>query len=122
MVIAVILLRWAFVASAIAITAALVPAVEVSGGVLGLLLVAALFGFVNAVIGPIARLLSLPITLATFGLFAIVVNGALLALTAGLSGNLDVGGFLQTMIAAVVISLLSAIAQFMLMGRTTQPA
>jgi uncharacterized membrane protein YvlD (DUF360 family) len=53
------------------------------------------------------RLLSLPITLMTFGLFALVVNGLLLAITAGLSDYLDVGGFLQTVLAAFLISVLS---------------
>ncbi len=122
MLVALILVRWLFIASVIAMTAAIVPGVEVSGGFLGLLGVAALFGIVNAIIGPFVRLLSLPLTLITFGLFALVINGALLALTAGLSSNLEVGGFLPAVIGAFVISLISALAQFMLHGRSVQPA
>lgn len=118
----VVLLRWLFIAGALATAAALVPGVEISGGVLGLLGVAALFGIVNAVIGPVLRLLSLPLTVITVGLFALVVNGVLLALTAWLSASLDVGGFLQAVLAAVVISAVSALAQFMLYGRGPQPA
>lgn len=119
MLIALILIRWLFISSALALAAAIVPDVDISGGVLGLLGVAAIFGIVNAVIGPLVRLVSLPLTLATFGLFALVVNGVLLALTAGLSNNLEVGGFLQTVLAAFLVSLVAAIAQFMLTGPLT---
>ena len=120
MLMTLILVRWLFIASAIAMAAAILPGVEVSGGFLGLLGVAALFGIVNAIIGPVVRLLSLPLTLVTFGLFALVINGALLALTAGLSSNLEVGGLFAAIIGAFVISLISAVAQFMLHGRSAQ--
>ena len=66
--------------------------------------VALLFGLVNALIGTLLRLISLPLTLMTFGLFGLVINGVLLAITAGLTDVLDVGGFLATILAAVVIS------------------
>ena len=117
--VALILIRWLFISSALAIAAAIVPDVEITGGFLSLLGVAAIFGIVNAVIGPVAHLLSLPVTMLTFGLFALVVNGALLALTAGLSDNLEVGGFLQTVLAAFIVTLIAAVAQFMLTGHST---
>jgi putative membrane protein len=104
-----LLLAWLILAVAIGIAAALVPSVEIDGGVLSLLGVALLFGLVNALIGPLLRWISLPLTAVTFGLFALVINGALLALTAGLSDALEVGGFLGAMVAAVVISLLSGL-------------
>jgi putative membrane protein len=99
-------------AAAIALTAAVVPSVEIDGGVLPLLGVALLFGLVNALVGPLLRLIALPITVLTFGIFALVVNGALLALTAGLSDSLDVGGFLACVVAALLISLLSGLLTF----------
>jgi putative membrane protein len=120
MMVMLILIRWLFIASALTLAAAVVPDVEISGGVLGLLGVAALFGIVNAVVGPVLRLLSLPLTLVTFGLFSLVINGALLALTAGLSSNLDVGGFFAAVLGAFVISVVSAVAQFLLFGRAVQ--
>jgi putative membrane protein len=107
-----LILVWVSVAIAIAITAALVPSVDIDGGVLGLLGVAAVFGLVNALVGPVLRLISLPLTLATFGLFALVINGALLAITAGLSDALDVGGFLGVIVGAVLISIISALVGF----------
>ena len=58
-----LVLVWLVVAAAIGITAALMPSVEIEGGVFALLAVSLLFGLVNAVIGPLLRLLSLPLTL-----------------------------------------------------------
>jgi putative membrane protein len=103
-----LLIVWACLAAAFAATEALVPSVEIDGGVLGLIGVAALFGLVNAIIGPVLRLLSVPLLLVTFGLFALVVNAVLLFITAGLTDSLDVGGFFSTVVAAVLISVISA--------------
>jgi putative membrane protein len=109
-----LLIAWLVTAAAIAIAAAIVPSVDIDGGVVALLGVALLFGLVNAVLGTVLRLLTLPLNLITFGLFALVVNGALLAATAGLSDSLEVGGFLAAIIAACLISLLSTLMSFAL--------
>jgi putative membrane protein len=82
--------------------------VEVNGGIVPLLGVAALFGLVNGLLGPLLRLLSLPLLLVTFGLFALVINAALLGITAGLTDALEVGGFLSAVVAALLISTVSA--------------
>jgi putative membrane protein len=103
---------WVATAVALAVAAALIPSVDLDGGVGTLLWVALLFGLVNGLIGPLLRLISLPLTLVTFGLFGLVINGALLALTAGLSDALDVGGFLATIVAAVIISVVTAVLGF----------
>jgi len=103
---------WLVAAAAIGVAAAVVPSVEVDGGFLTLLGVALLFGLVNALVGPLLRLVSLPLTLITFGLFALVINAALLAITAGLSDSLEVGGFVAAVVAAVVISVVSAVLTF----------
>jgi putative membrane protein len=107
-----LIIVWFIVAAAIGITAALLPSVEVDGGFFALLGVAVIFGLVNALIGTVLRLVSLPLTLMTFGLFALVINGVLLAITAGLSDVLDVGGFFATIVAALVISIVTAVLLF----------
>jgi putative membrane protein len=104
---------WLSVAVAIAITAAIVPSVEIEGGILPLLGVAVVFGFVNALIGPVLRLISLPLTVVTFGLFGLVINGALLAITAGITDSLNVGGFLAVIGAAILISIISGVLMFL---------
>lgn len=113
-------LVWLVTAVAIAVAAALIPSVEIDGGVVSLLGVALVFGLVNAVIGPLLRLVSLPLTVVTLGLFGLAVNGALLAITAGLTGALDVGGVLATVLAAVVISLITVLL-LLLTARVVEP-
>lgn len=113
-------LVWLVTAVAIAVAAALIPSVEVDGGMVSLLGVALVFGLVNAVIGPLLRLVSLPLTVVTLGLFGLAVNGALLAITAGLTGALDVGGVLATVLAAVVISLITVLL-LLLTARVVEP-
>lgn len=108
-----IIIVWVVVAAAIAVTAAVVPSVEIQGGVLSLLGVAVLFGLVNALIGPVLRLLSLPLTMITLGLSGLVVNGALLGITAGLSDALDVGGLVATIVAAICISAVTSLLLFL---------
>jgi putative membrane protein len=115
---------WAVLAVAIGIAAGIVPGIEVDGGFFTLLWVSLLFGLVNAILGPILHLLSAPLTIVTLGLFALVVNGVLLAITAGLSDNLDVGGFLGTILGALVISIVTAVLGWLVgaMKPKTQPA
>ena len=112
---------WLIVAAAIAITAGLLPSVEIDGGFFSLLGVALLFGLVNALIGPLLRLISLPLTLMTFGLFSLVINAALLGITAGLSDSLDVGGFFATILAAILISVLNTVLLFITVRLVAQP-
>lgn len=110
-------IKWAVLTVAVWVAAAVVPGVHVRGGVLTYLWVALLFGLVNAVLGPILRVLALPFTLLTLGLFALVVNAVLVAITAGLSSKLDVGGFFSAFLAAIVISLVSMVANRVMPGR-----
>ena len=104
-----LLIVWFVVAAAIGLAAAVVPSVEIDGGLLSLLGLAIVFGLVNALVGTLLRLVSLPLTLMTFGLFGLVINGILLAVTAGLTDVLDVGGFFATVAAAFLISAFSAV-------------
>jgi putative membrane protein len=66
-----------------------------------------LFGVVNAVVGPILRLLSLPFVVLTLGLFLLVVNAALLGLTALLTDRLTVDGFFTALIGGLILALVS---------------
>ena len=64
-----------------------------------------LFGVVNAIVGPILRLLSLPFVVLTLGLFLLVVNAALLGLTAAISDRLTVDGFGTALIGGLILAL-----------------
>jgi putative membrane protein len=112
-----ILIRWAVLAVAIAVTTKLLSGIDVSGGFWGYVWVAALFGIINALLGPILHLLALPLTVLTLGLFALVVNAALLGITAGLSDALSVDGFWTAVVAALIITVVSAVLNHLVRGR-----
>ncbi|MBE0475942.1 MAG: phage holin family protein [Coriobacteriia bacterium] len=76
----------------------------------GTALVAAIvLAVVNATLKPIAHLVSLPVTLLTLGLFALVVNAAMLYVVAWAVPGLDLVGFWQTVLAALLISIATSV-------------
>jgi putative membrane protein len=102
------LIGWALLAVAFAVTSWLLDGMEVSGGVWGYIWVSALFGIVNAILGTILRLITLPLILLTFGLLAVLVNALMLQLTDALSSHLTIDEFWWTAIwAAIILSLVS---------------
>ena len=74
-------------------------------------MVGAILGVVNATIKPIVQLLSLPLTILTLGLFALVVNGLLFwlvsAISSGLGAPFHVDGFWAGFWGAIVVSIVS---------------
>jgi putative membrane protein len=110
LVLAFLLIRWAVLAGAFAVTTWLLSGMDVSGGFWGYLWVSALFGIVNAIIGTILRILTLPLTLLTLGLFSIVVNALMLELTDALTSHLTIDEFWWTAIwAAIILAIVSVI-------------
>ncbi len=76
--------------------------------------VALLFAVVNTVLGPVVRLLSLPFVVLTLGLFLLVINAALLGLTAAVSDRLQVEGFFAAVVGGFLIAVFSWIAELVL--------
>ncbi|MGI0542031.1 phage holin family protein [Corynebacterium aquatimens] len=83
---------------------AIVPGVEVNGGVGSFIWVALVFMFVNAVISPILHTLSLPLKIVTFGIFSLLVNTLLFSITGWLSG-LNISGFWAAFFGAIVMTI-----------------
>jgi putative membrane protein len=81
--------------------------------VLTLLIVAAIFGIVNAVVKPVAKLLSLPFIILTLGLLIFVINALMLLLTSWITGKLDVqfhvDGFVAALLGSLVITLVGVL-------------
>jgi putative membrane protein len=100
-------------AAALWVATRLVPGVIYAGGWLPFLGVALVFGVINAVIRPIAKLLTFPLIIVTLGLFALVVNGLMLWLTSALAARLGLGftvsGFWAAFWGALVVSIVSTI-------------
>lgn len=67
--------------------------------------IALIFAVVNAIIGPILRLLSLPFVLLTLGLFLLVINAALLGITAAITDRLQVDGFGSALVGGLLLAV-----------------
>ncbi|TDW89429.1 putative membrane protein [Kribbella pratensis] len=81
--------------------------------VLTLLIVAAIFGVVNAIVKPVVKVLSFPLLILTLGLLTFVINAAMLLLTSWITGKLDVqfhvDGFWSALFGALIISVVGMI-------------
>ncbi|HEX7011736.1 MAG TPA: phage holin family protein [Steroidobacteraceae bacterium] len=103
------ILRIAIVAVGLWLAAQIFSGLHFSGP--GSLIAAALLlGIVNAVVRPIAVVLTLPLTLLTLGLFLLVVNAAMLGLVALLLGGFQISGFWTAVGASLVVSVTSWVA------------
>ena len=94
-------------ALALAAAAWLIDGITLSGGFFSILLVALVFGVLNAILKPILLFLSLPFLVLTLGLFALVVNAVMLMLTAGIFPYFDVAGFGTAVLGSIVISIVT---------------
>lgn len=111
-------------AAALWLAAAWVRGIDIEGWP-SLLGAAAIFGVVNALIKPVAQLLGCPITCLTLGIFALVINAAMLALTAWIAGlfdlNVEIDGFWAAFLGALLVSFVSALLSAFL-GRSLSRA
>lgn len=93
---------------ALYVTDYLVPGIKIVGFP-ALLVSAIVFGFVNTFIKPIVQLVALPITILTLGIFALVINAAMLGLAAFVVPQFHINDFLSALIGAIILSLTSSI-------------
>ena len=96
-------------AAALWVAARFVPGIDLVADVWQILLIALVFGLINTFLKPILKVLSFPVIILTLGLFAIIVNVILLAITAWLMEGLTIDGFLPALLGSIVISIVSAI-------------
>jgi len=111
-----LLIRWLALAAAFAITAWLLSGIDVSGGFGTYLWLALLFGIVNAVIGTILRLITLPLRVITLGLFSIVINAFLLEILDWISDRFTIDHFFWTAIWGAIILSIVAVVLDLLVG------
>ena len=102
--------------NALALSAAawLVTGIELTGDFGDVLIVALVFGLLNALVKPVLVFLSFPVILLTLGLFAFVLNGVMLLVTANLTDNLSVSGLWAAILGSLVVSVVSALLGGML--------
>jgi putative membrane protein len=101
-----LLFRWALNAFALWLTSAVVGGISVSGP-LPLFFAALVLGILNAVIRPLLLILTLPINLLSLGLFTLVINGAMLELTASVVTGFHVATFWSAVVGALLLSIFS---------------
>lgn len=118
-----LLVRILINALALWLAAILVPGIH-AGSFWSILAIALVFGFVNALIRPVLKLLSCPVILLTLGLFTLVINALMLMLTAwlgsGLGIDFKVDGFLAAFVGALLISIVSTLLSWVLVPPETE--
>lgn len=117
------IIRTVITAISLWVAVVLIPGISYEGAWWGLLLVAIVFGVINALVRPVLVLLSCPLIVLTLGLFIFILNAFLLWLTGQVSGALGldfrVTGFFSAILGAIIVGLVST-ALNLLVG--TKPA
>jgi putative membrane protein len=117
-------LVWVVVnALALAVATWLLDGIELTGSgtedrVITLVLVALIFGVINAVVAPVVKLLSLPFIILTLGLFLLVINAAMLLFTSWIAEQFELGfhvaGFWTAVIGAIIVTVATWILEAVL--------
>lgn len=103
-----IILRWVTSALALYIVAKLLPGIHLSD--FGSALIAVLIiGLVNALIKPILFLLTLPVTILTFGLFTFILNALMLMLASAITPGFKLDGFGTALLGSILLSIVTTI-------------
>lgn len=106
-----LILHWVLSAACLLLVARFVRGISVSG--FGTALFAALLvGLVNGTLGWLLKIVTLPLTVITFGLFWFVINALMLKLVAAMISGFEVKGFLPALIGAFILSLLNMVIRW----------
>ena len=73
------------------------------------LLAALVIGLINATLGLLLKILTLPLTIITFGLFLLVVNALMLRLASSVVPGFEVTGFGPALLAAIILALINTV-------------
>jgi putative membrane protein len=109
-----LLLRWMLNALALLAIAYVAPSVDMLQGfavegfeaaVVAVLILSVL----NLTVRPILKLLAMPVSCLTFGLFSLVINALMMLLTSELVDGFDVGGFWNAVLVSIIYAVVSAL-------------
>lgn len=104
-----IILHWLVLAAAVFASAYFVPGISVAS-VVTALIVAACLAFINLTIKPIIGVLTLPITIITFGLFSLILNGAFFYFVSTFVSGFSVANFKAAFLGALIVSFINWVA------------
>src|SRR5215831_13621087 len=103
-----LIVNWILSAVALIIVEHIVPGFQVRN--FGTALIAALvIGLINSTLGLLLKILTLPLTIVTFGLFLFIINAFVLRITSGLVSGFHVEGFGAALVGAIVLALVTTI-------------
>lgn len=108
-----LIIRWFSVAVGFVVAARFVPGVHVDGFMTAIIL-AAVWGILGLIVRPILVILTLPVTILSFGLFIFVINAALFAWLGGVIQGFEVDGFAAALLGSLVMSLTSTVVHGLL--------
>lgn len=108
-------LRWFITAIAVLFVAHLLPGITVTS-LPGLILAALILGILNAFLRPLMVILTLPLTIFTFGLFIFIINGIILYLTSLIVHGFDIANIWIAILASILISIVSGIINWLARG------
>lgn len=123
-----ILMRWIITSVSLFVAAWLVPGIRVEGNAWIIFAVmAAVLGFVNAIVRPVLKLLSCPLIILTLGLFVLVINGITLRLASAIAVKwFHVGFYVHDFWAAfwgaLIVSIVSVVLSFLVREAETDTA
>lgn len=107
------IIRMVITAIALWAAVALIPGIAYDGAWWGLLVVALIFGLINALVRPVLVLLSCPLIVLTLGLFIFILNAFLLWLTSQVSGavgiDFQVTGFWAAVLGGIIVGIVSTV-------------
>ncbi len=99
--------HWFLSALAIAIATYLLPGITISG-LVPLLILAIVLAGINTFVRPVLILLTLPLSIMTLGLFALILNTLLIMLAAAVVPGVAIAGFFSALLFGIVLALVSA--------------
>jgi len=109
-----LILRWLINGVALWAAAELVPGIHLRGDWQVIALMALIFGLVNALIGPLLKLLTCPLIVLSLGLFTFVINALLLQFSAWLGQRLGLGFFIENFFSALLGALVISVVSLLL--------
>ena len=103
-----LLLQWFLYALALLIVSKIVPGFHVAGFVPALI-ASLVIGLLNATVGLVLKIITFPISIVTFGIFLLVINGLMILVASNLVRGFVVRGFAPAFWGAVVLALLGMV-------------
>lgn len=113
-----VITRWLVITMAILLASWFVSGIRVDS-LLTALIAAGILGLINVFIRPVLIILTLPLSIITLGVFTFFINALLLELVAYIIPGFEVEGFLAAFLGALIISVVSWLANFFIVSNNT---